>query len=163
MLDVQVDRSTDYNARRRREFIWLERADIGDDRVIYIIARPERSAEGQAEIVHDYKVVSGFTFRIDINVIDSVDDGTYVNDESRLLEDLARGSGSQGLAQLDGAAGKAPPARERLLRPPDENNGCVGHQDHRADPDYGCRGIATRDRSHRISSDAWALKSSVET
>src|SRR6187551_538813 len=101
MLDVQVDRSTDYNARRRRECIWLERADIGDDRVIYIIARPERSAEGQAEIVHDYKVVSGFTFRIDINVIDSVDDGTYINDESRLLEDLARGSGSQGLAQLD--------------------------------------------------------------
>ena len=154
MIDVEIDRSTDDLARRCREIEWLECADIGDDRVIYIIARPERSAAWQAEIVHDYKVVSGFAFRIDINVIDSLDDGTHVNDQSRLLEDLARGSCSQGLAQLDGAAGKAPPARERFLRPPDENNGRIGHEDHRANPDYGRRGIATRDRRHRISSEA---------
>ena len=125
MLDGQVDRSTDYYARKRREFIWLERAEIGDDRVIYIIARPERSAAWQAEIVHNYKVVSGLAIRIDINVIDNLDDGTHVNDQACLLEDLARGSGTQCLAKLDGAAWKAPPTRERLLRAANEDNGRV--------------------------------------
>src|SRR5262245_29455374 len=159
---VELDRAIDHSAGRSREGVWLECADIGDHRVLYIIARSEGSAAWQAEIVDDYNVVSDFSVRIDIYVIDCFDHRTDIDDESGLLQHLARHCVAECLSQLDATARQAPATAERLLRSTYEHHRAFGHQHDGANPDDWGGRITTRGSSHRMSSDAWALKSNVE-